>query len=195
MAEGPLIAKDNEDLLRDLDAWLAARGGSADLSDVLATGDHLLFAAFLLKNFRKVAREAVFDTFKLKARKLGFADVESSTAAFFYMIDCIADAWSVNTEEKTELLGLEAASELEKLRNAPFQDIPPETLERAAILLDIFSVLNTIFSDRSVADDWIRTPNSARLFGGRSALAAMLGDGLSKMRKVRQYLWAVAAGN
>jgi hypothetical protein len=191
----PPIEKNNEDLLRDFDQWLAARGGTASLEDVFASGNHLLFAGMLLKNFRKAARQAVFDTFKLEARKRGFSDADSSTAAFFFMVDQISDAWSLTSAEKIMLLGCETAPQLDALREAPFQDIPPEILERAAIVLDLFSVLNSIFSDPAVANAWVRKPNKALLFGGRPALTAMLQDGLEMLRAVRKHLWAESAGN
>lgn len=191
----PRISKTNEDILRDFEDWLAARGGTASLKDVLESGNHLLFAGMLLKNFRKATRQAVFDKFKLEARKRGFEAADSSTPAFFFMVDRIADAWSLTNAEKLALLGCEADGQFEGLRNANFSDIPVEVLERAAILLDIYSVLHSIFADVSVADDWIRLPNRARLFGGRSALAAMVDNGLEMLRAVRDYLWAQAAGN
>jgi hypothetical protein len=67
-------------------------------------------------------------------------------------------------------------------------------LERGAILLDIFIILDVIFP-REAANRWIRAPNDARLFNGKSALIAMIEGGLTILRKVRVYLWAEAAGN
>ena len=185
----------NQDLLDRLDDWLAARGGTASFEDIMASGDHLLFAAFLLHGFRKATREAVFDRFKLEAGKRGFPDADSSTGAFFNMIDLIARAWSVTDAQKAALLSIEAPAELGALRDAPFQDIPPEAVERGAILLDIFICLGAIFPETAVADDWVSLPNSAALFGGKPALTAMLEGGLEMLRAVRVYLRDEATGN
>lgn len=195
MSKRPHITKSNEDLLRDWDEWLAARGGTTTLEDVFASGNHLLFAGMLLKNFRRAAREAVFETFKLEARERGFTDADSSTGAFFFIVDQIADAWSLTDEQKIRLLDCDTAAQLDHHREEPFSGISVETLERAAILLDIYSALHAIFADRSVADEWIQLPNQAPLFGGRTALAVMLEGGLEMLRAVRKYLWAEAAGN
>lgn len=189
------IQKNNEDLIRDFDESLAARGATASLEDVFASGNNLLFAGMLLKNFRKASRQAVFDTFNLEARKRGFSDTGCSTTSLFFMVDQISEAWSLTSAEKIMLLGCGSASHLDNLREAPFQDIPPEILERAAILLDLFGVLNSIFSNPTAANAWVRKPNKAPLFGGRSALTAMLQDGLEMLRAVRKYLCAEAAGN
>jgi hypothetical protein len=184
----------NQDLLDRLDDWLAARGGTATLEDIMESRDHLLFAAFLLRGFREATREAVFDRFKLEAGKRGFAE-DSSTGAFFYMIDRVADVWSLTAAQKSDLLGVKTPSALDALREALFQDIPPETVERGAILLDIFIYLGAILPETEVADDWVQRPNSAQLFGGKPALAAMLDGGLEMMRAVRVYLRDEATGN
>lgn len=174
MNQKPPIGKTNEDLLRDWEEWLQSQGGEASLENVFASGNHLLFAGMLLKNFRRAAREAVFDTFKLEARERGFTDADSSTAAFFFIVDQIADAWSLTDEQKIRLLDCGTAAQLDHHRAEPFSEISVETLERAAILLDIYIVLHSIFADPVIADDWIQLPNHAPMFGGRSALTATL---------------------
>jgi hypothetical protein len=193
-SERPSIAKTNDDLLRDWDDWLAERDGRASLEDVFASGNHLLFAGMLLKGFRKVTRQAVFDRFKPEARKRGFSNAKPTTASFFFMVECVANAWALTDEEKLRLLGLEKAADLETLRDQPFQDISRETLERAGLLLDIFIILNAIFSQDS-ADRWIHAPNTEPLFGGSSALTTMIEGGVASLESVKLYLWAKAAGN
>ena len=185
----------NQDLLDRLDDWLAAHGGHATWGDMLQSGDHLLVAAYLLRGFREAAREAVFDGFKLEAGKHGFPNSERSTGAFFYMIDRISDAWLLTSQQKAGLLGVNTSSVLDAMREAPFHNVPPETLERGAILLDIFIYLGAILPDTKVADAWVRLPNSAPLFGGQSALMTMLQGGLEVMRAVRIYLRDEANGN
>ena len=194
MPTRPPVEKDNDDILREWDEWIAERGGRASLEEVFASDNHLLFAGMLLKGFRKAARQAVFDTFELEARERGFSDADPRAGSFFFMIDCVAKAWTLTDAEKLRLLGLRKTAELDALRDDPFQDVSPETLERGAILLDIFIALRAILP-RAAADRWIRAPNTARLFGGRSALVMMIEGGLAALRKVRRYLRAEAAGN
>ena len=190
----PHIEKNNEDLLRDFEEWLAKRGGHATIFDAIESGNHLIFAGMILKNFRKAAREAVFDRFKLEARQRGFSDANSSTESLFFMIDRVAEAWSISSGEKVKLLGLDTYSELDALRGGHFGEITPDTLERGAILLDIFIALNTILPPEA-ANGWLHSPNSAPLFGGRSALSIMIEGGVKALRNVRSYLRAVAVGN
>lgn len=188
------VEKTNDDLIQDWNKWIKRRGGKASLEEVFASGNNLLFAGMLLKGFRKVTRQAAFDRFKPEARKRGFFNAKPSTGSFFFMVDCVANAWALTDEDKLRLLGLKRAADLEALRNLPIQDISPDTLERAGLLLDIFIVLNAIFPQES-ADRWIQAPNTAPLFGGKSALTTMIEGGLASLKIVRLYLWAEAAGN
>ncbi|MFC7498454.1 antitoxin Xre/MbcA/ParS toxin-binding domain-containing protein [Enterovirga sp. GCM10030262] len=61
-------------------------------------------------------------------------------------------------------------------------------LERLAILLDIFQAINTLLPIGERADAWMRKPNRAPLFEGRSAIDIMLDHGVEGMRKLRSYL-------
>lgn len=188
MAKTPHIEKTNDDLIRDWNKWVKGRGGRASLEDVLASGDRFLLAGMLLKGFRKVTRQPMFDRFKPEARKRGFSNAKPSSGSFFFMVDCVANAWALADAEKLGLLGLKSAADLDALRGRPLPDISPETLERAGLLLDIFIVLNAIFPQEA-ADRWIRKPNRARLFGGKSALTTMLEGGLASLKNVKLYLW------
>jgi hypothetical protein len=194
VSKGPRIEKTNDDLIRDWNEWVKGRGGKASLEDVLASGDSHLLAGMLLKGFRKVTRQAMFDRFKPEARKRGFSNAKPSTGSFFFMVDCVASAWALTDAEKLRLLGLESAADLDALRDRPFQDISPETLERAGLLLDIFIVLNAIFPQDS-ADRWIQASNKAPLFGGKSALATMMEGGVASLKNVKLYLWDEVVGN
>lgn len=193
VSKGPRIEKTNDDLVRDWNKWVKRRGGKASLDDVLASGDRLLLAGMLLKGFRKVTRQVMFDRFKPEARKRGFSNAKPSTASFFFMVDCVTNAWALTDEEKLGLLALESTAELDALRDRPFQDIAPETLERAGLLLDIFIVLNAIFPQES-ADRWIQASNTASLFGGNSALTTMIEGDVASLKDVKLHLWAEATG-
>lgn len=172
--------------------WLAARGGSASFEDVVGEGDQLLVAGYLLRGFRRAMRDPVFDRFRTNHEE--GANLDAGSSLFFHLIDCIAAAWSVTDDEKLTLLALEATCELEALREVPFSAVPPETLERGALVLDMFIQLNAILPQAEHADSWVRRPNSASIFGGDTALATMLGGGLGTMRAIRGYLRSAALG-
>ena len=67
-------------------------------------------------------------------------------------------------------------------------------LERLSHLFGIYSALQILFPLARRADEWLRKPNSAPLFGGRSALDRMLGGQVADLYVVRQYLDAQRGG-
>ena len=60
-------------------------------------------------------------------------------------------------------------------------------LERIALVARVFEAINMLFP-RTRADMWMRSPNHAPLFQGRSALELLLEDGAAGMKAVRAYL-------
>ena len=69
-----------------------------------------------------------------------------------------------------------------------------DALERISYLLGIFKALNILLPDESAADRWIKKPNDAPIFGGKSALSRMLSGRVSDLFVVRQYLDAQRGG-
>ena len=61
-------------------------------------------------------------------------------------------------------------------------------------LFGIYSALQILFPAQRRADEWVRKPNTAPLFGGRSALDRMLGGQVADLFVVRQYLDAQRGG-
>lgn len=183
-----------DDLLAKLERWLATRTDPPSVFDVIATRDGELFAAFILKAFRVATRQAVVDRLEHEATTFA-SDATSISSAIFRVFDGIARAWSLGEGEKVALLGLGGLAELQELRTTPLDEVPTEIVERVAILLDTFKAINTLLPQPDPADAWIRAPNRALPFGGRSALEVMVGGGLEGLRMVRAYLqaqiWAV----
>src|ERR1700728_997936 len=66
--------------------------------------------------------------------------------------------------------------------------LPRDTLERLSYLLGIYKALQLLLPDTQAADEWIRRPNDAPLFGGKSALDRMLSGNVADLFTVRQYL-------
>lgn len=100
----------------------------------------------------------------------------------------IAEKWQLSTEEQLILLGRPGRSTYFRWKRDPIGPISHDVLERISYLLGIYKALHILFPDPAQADSWIRRPNSAMLFAGRSALEWMLGGNVADLYLVRQYL-------
>lgn len=111
--------------------------------------------------------------------------------AFFKM----AELWKLSVSEQMALLGLSAQSTFFKWKaDADRARLSRDTLERISYLLGIYRALQILLPDPAAADAWLKTPNDAPLFGGRSALARMLSGNVGDLYVVRQYLDAERGG-
>jgi hypothetical protein len=61
-------------------------------------------------------------------------------------------------------------------------------------LLGIYKALQILLPDPQAADAWVRQPNQAPFFGGRSALERMLSGHVADLFVVRRYLDAQRGG-
>lgn len=100
----------------------------------------------------------------------------------------IARAWGLKSAEARRLLGDPPESTFYKWKKqqdgAPGRDV----IERISYVLGIFKALELLFPDPTRADAWIRKPNAALPFGGRSALERMLSGNVADLYVVRSYL-------
>jgi hypothetical protein len=106
----------------------------------------------------------------------------------------IAELWSLSIDEQMTLLGVTARSTFFKWKKGAETALPKDTLERISYLLGIYKALQTLLPDERAADEWVRRPNAAPLFGGRSALDRMLSGQVADLFTVRQYLDAERGG-
>jgi hypothetical protein len=100
----------------------------------------------------------------------------------------IAEAWGLSVSEQLKLLGIGSRSTFFKWRREREPRLPGDTLERLSYLLGIYKSLQILLPDPKAADTWIRKPNAATPFGGRSALERMLSGQVADLYVVRQYL-------
>jgi hypothetical protein len=100
----------------------------------------------------------------------------------------IAELWHLSVAEQLALLGITSRSTYFKWRKEPQPRLPRDTLERLSYLLGIYKALQLLLPEAGAADDWIRRPNDAPLFGGKSALERMLSGNVADLYIVRQYL-------
>lgn len=121
--------------------------------------------------------------------------VEEMTAAGLRAFTRIASQWGLSVDEQLRLLGGPPRSTFFAWRKHPERaTLPRDTLERLSWLLGIYQALQILLPQPEAADAWVRQPNSAPPFGGRSALDRMLGGNVSDLAAVRRYLDAVRGG-
>ncbi len=100
----------------------------------------------------------------------------------------IAELWHLSIAQQLTLLGLSSRSTYFKWRKEPQVRLPRDTLERISYLLGIYKALQLLLPDTRAADEWVRRPNEAPLFSGKSALERMLSGNVADLYLVRQYL-------
>lgn len=105
----------------------------------------------------------------------------------------LADRWDLSVEERLKLLGSPARSTFFNWKKGQGH-LSLDTLERISYMIGIFKALHVLLSDEDAADAWIKKPNTAPLFGGKSALDRMLSGHVSDLFVVRQYLDAQRGG-
>lgn len=128
----------------------------------------------------------------VKNKPLAGRDISAAGLRAFFNI---AQAWGLNTDEQMTLLGSPGRSTFFKWKSAPENaDLKRDTLERLSYLLGIYKALQILLPDSSAADAWVKKPNAAPLFAGKSALERMLGGNISDLLAVRQYLDARRGG-
>jgi len=127
--------------------------------------------------------------------QMAAADVQRLSAAGLRAFIRIAEAWGLGLDEQLVLLGQPPRSTFYAWRKAPESArLPRDTLERLSNLLGIYKSLQILLPEPAAADAWVRQPNQAPLFGGRSALQVMLGGNVSDLNLVRRYLDGVRGG-
>jgi hypothetical protein len=98
----------------------------------------------------------------------------------------IAEAWKLQEQEQMRLLGLESRSTFQSWKRGSVSTIPKDALERISYILGIYKGLHILLSQ--TADDWVRKPNAAKTFSGRSALDRMMSGNVADLFVVRQYV-------
>ncbi len=116
------------------------------------------------------------------------SDITSLGGAGLRAFMNIAEAWGLNVNEQLKLLGIASRSTFFKWRRERNPRLPRDTLERLSYLLGIYKSLQILLPDPEASDQWVRKPNNAPTFGGRSALDRMLSGQVADLYVVRQFL-------
>ncbi|HEY6562482.1 MAG TPA: MbcA/ParS/Xre antitoxin family protein [Polyangiaceae bacterium] len=106
----------------------------------------------------------------------------------------IAERWQLSAGEQTQLLGIGKSTLYDWRAGKVKRGLEPAVLERLSYVFGIFAALQILFREPERADAWLRKPNSAPLFGGKSALDRMLAGNVADLFVVRQYLDAQRGG-
>jgi hypothetical protein len=105
----------------------------------------------------------------------------------------LSDAWKLDTAEQTTLLGV-GRTTLYQWKQGKVGPLDRHVLERLSYLFGIYSALQILLPIAERANEWVRKPNDAPLFAGKSALDRMLGGQIADLFVVRQYLDAQRGG-
>jgi hypothetical protein len=113
----------------------------------------------------------------------------SALRAFFNIIE----RWSVRDEDARMLLGGVSNGPYYQWKKDPERTLDTDTLTRISLLVGIFKALNIAYGEK-LADEWIKLPNTNRIFGGQTPLAFLLSGGLPAFQVVRRLLDARRGG-
>lgn len=106
----------------------------------------------------------------------------------------IADAWGLKTKDEMILLGGPPPSTFFQWKKERSGTLTRDVMERISYIIGIYKALAVLFPQPDRADAWVRRPNTAPLFAGRSALDRMLSGNVSDLFVVRSYLDAQRGG-
>lgn len=121
--------------------------------------------------------------------------VEQMAAAGIRAFGRIAGLWGLTVEEQIRLLGEPPRSTFFAWRKNPDKaKLARDVLERLSNILGIYKSLAILLPEAKAADEWVRRPNTAPIFGGKSALDRMLAGNMSDLNLVRRYLDAQRGG-
>jgi hypothetical protein len=113
----------------------------------------------------------------------------SALKAFFNLVN----RWGVRDEDARALLGGVSNGPYYKWKKEPERLLDADVLTRISYLIGIFKALNILYGEK-LADEWVRLPNTNRLFGGRTPLNYMMRGGVPAMQIVRYLLDARRGG-
>lgn len=106
----------------------------------------------------------------------------------------IGRAWDLSVDEQRGLLGWPAASTYYKYKAGEVGTLSYDMLTRVSVLLGIYKALHILYPDASLADRWVKLPNSNQLFGGKPALSLMVDGGIDGLTQTRRLLDARRGG-
>lgn len=101
----------------------------------------------------------------------------------------IAEKWGLSETEQMSILGLDSRSTLQSWKRGKVAATSKDALERISYIFGIYKGLHILLPQS--ADEWIRKPNAASIFGGRPAIDRMASGNVSDLYVTRQYVDAM----
>ena len=106
----------------------------------------------------------------------------------------ITEAWGLKAGEEIILLGDPPSSTFFQWKKHKTGSLSRDVMERISYVLGIYKALQILLPQPERADAWVKRPNEAPLFGGRSALERMLSGNVADLFVVRSYVDAQRGG-
>lgn len=106
----------------------------------------------------------------------------------------ICELWQLKDKQALILLGSPSERTFYKWKANHNGSLGHDHLERISYILGIYKALQILFPKAESADAWVKKPNKAPIFGGKSALDRMLSGNVADLYVVRQYLDAERGG-
>ena len=110
---------------------------------------------------------------------------------YFNIVDRV---WELEPKTQVALLGWPGTSTFYNYRNGEHGALSFDVLTRVSLVLGIFKALRILYPERSLADKWVKLPNSNHLFAGASPENFMGSGEIDALYKVRRYLDARRGG-
>jgi hypothetical protein len=92
----------------------------------------------------------------------------------FKVILTIFEKWNCTTDEALTLLGLKRSTWFKYKSHPETASFSPDLIERLSYILNIHAALRILFSNPDSVYQWVRKPNQAPFYNGRSAMDVML---------------------
>ena len=105
----------------------------------------------------------------------------------------LVNVWNVRDEDARALLGGVSNGPYYSWKKQPDRLLDADVLLRISYLVGIFKALHILYGEK-LADEWVKLPNTNRIFGGRAPLEYMMRGGLPAMQIVRRLLDARRGG-
>lgn len=112
----------------------------------------------------------------------------------------ISDLWDLDERQLSIVLGHVPRSTLRRWRALVRSDrmarvtLAHDQIERISYLLGIYKALHILLPRPELADGWVKAPNKAPGFDGRTALDVMCQGSITDLQSVRRYLDAQRGG-
>jgi hypothetical protein len=100
----------------------------------------------------------------------------------------ITTAWGLAADDERVLLGSPPRSTFFKWKSERAARLSADTLERVSYVMGIYKALHILLPTAESADAWVKKPNSAVPFAGKSALERMRGGRVLDLADIRRYL-------